>query len=244
MKDKERLALITGSSRGIGAACAEKLHSQGYKIALHCRKPSEASSIMKEKLFGSELFTYDISSFAECQKLIKEIKERFGRIDVLVNNAGIAIDQVITFAKPDDFELILNTNLKSVFWMTKQASRLMVRQKSGAIINLSSVVGHTGNPGQSMYAATKAGVTGFTRAVAQDLAPFKIRCNCVAPGYIETDMTSSLEGANKEAFISRIPLRRAGRASEVADAVAFLASDSASYITGSTIHVNGGMFNA
>ncbi|RZA17296.1 MAG: SDR family oxidoreductase, partial [Proteobacteria bacterium] len=179
-----------------------------------------------------------------CTQLAKSVKEAFGRIDVLVNNAGMSIDQLITFAKPGDFDQILNVNLKSVFNLTKAVSRFMIKQKSGSIINLTSVVGHTGNGGQSMYAASKGAITAFTKSIAVDLAGFGIRANCVAPGFIKTDMTESLSDEVKDAISAKIPLKRLGSAEEVANCVAFLASSEASYITGSTLHVNGGMYTS
>jgi 3-oxoacyl-[acyl-carrier protein] reductase len=170
------------------------------------------------------------------------VKEAFGRIDVLVNNAGMSIDQLITFAKPSDFDQILDVNLKSVFNLTKSVSKHMIKQKSGRIINLTSVVGHTGNAGQSMYAASKGAITAFTKSIAADLAGFGILANCVAPGFIKTDMTDALPNEAKEAILGKVPLKRLGSPDEVAACVCFLASDGASYITGSTLHVNGGMY--
>ena len=188
------------------------------------------------------MFQANLGEEEECKSLIKAVKERFGRIDVIVNNAGISIDQILTFAKPSELEDVLNTNFKSVFHLCKACSRMMIKQKGGAIINLTSVVGHTGNAGQSMYAASKGAVTAFTKSIASDLAGFGIRANCVAPGFIETDMTDKLPEDVREAILGKIPLKRLGSPQEVAQVVSFLASDEASYITGETIHVNGGMF--
>ena len=167
-----------------------------------------------------------------------------GPISLLVNNAGISIDQILPFAKPDDFDKLIDTNLKSVFLMSKFVTKGMIRQKSGRIINISSVVGHTGNAGQSMYAATKGAISAFTKSIAQDLAQFNILCNCIAPGFIQTDMTDALPDAAKEALLGKIPLKRFGSPEDIGAAAVFLASDQASYITGSTIHVNGGMFTS
>ena len=174
------------------------------------------------------------------QELVKVVKAELGSLDVLVNNAGLAVDQILPLAKPSDFDLLLNTNLKPVFLLAKAASRVMIRQKGGRIINITSVVGHTGNPGQSMYAATKAAVTAFTQSIAQEFGSIGILANCVAPGFIETDMTKDLKEEVKQSIL----VRRLGQAEEVAAAVEFLASSKASYITGTTIHINGGMFTS
>ena len=167
-----------------------------------------------------------------------------GRIDVLVNNAGMSIDQVLTFAKPKDFYQLIDVNLKPVFLLSKAVTKVMIKQKSGRIINMSSVVGHTGNAGQSMYAATKGAITSFTQSISADLAPFGILANCVAPGFIGTDMTDALPDEAKEAIMAKIPLKKLGDPMDVANAVAFLCSDKSSYITGTTLHVNGGMFTS
>lgn len=237
-----KVALVTGGSRGIGAACVKVLAREGYKIALQYMSNEEKARQICESISDSKAFCFDLSKEDSCAELIANVKSHFGRIDLLVNNAGVAIDQVITFAKPEDFARTMDTNLRPVFLLSKFASRLMIKQKSGAIVNLTSIVGHTGNPGQSMYSASKSAITGLTKSMAMDLAGFGIRCNCVAPGFIDTDMTSNLSGDVKETFLSKIPLRRLGRPEEVAEAVCFLASEKASYITGATIHVNGGLF--
>ena len=237
----EKVALITGASRGIGSGCARSLHAAGYKIAIHYRSGVELANKLKEELPGSLLFGADLTNPDECQNLVKAVKNEMGRIDVLVNNAGVSIDQVITFAKPADFDKLISTNLKPVFLLSKLVSRIMIKQKGGRIINLSSVVGYTGNGGQSMYATTKAGITGFTKSLAIDLAGAGITANCVAPGFISTDMTDSLSDEVKEAILAKIPLKRLGTPKEIGAAIKFLASEEASYITGSTIHVNGGM---
>lgn len=236
-----KIALVTGGSRGIGAACVKALSEKGYTVAFQYVSSEERAQKICESTKNTSAFRYDLSVPESCTELIKTVKKEFGRIDLLVNNAGIAIDQIITFAKPEDFTKVLDTNLKPVFLLSKLASRLMIRQKGGNIINLTSVVAHSGNPGQAMYAASKSGVTGLTRSMAYDLAGFGIRCNCIAPGFIDTDMTSSLESEVKESFLSKIPMKRCGTPDEIANTVCFLASDDASYITGTTIHVNGGM---
>lgn len=238
----EKVALVTGASRGIGAACAIALGRAGFKVAVHYRGQEEKAMAVCAQIPGAKAFRADLSDPAACQELIKSVTAEMGGLHVLVNNAGVAIDQILPLAKPDDFDTLIATNLKPVFMLSKFAARQMIRQKWGRIINLASVVGFTGNPGQSMYAATKAGITGFTKSIAAELAPYGIMANCVAPGFIETDMTSALPDQVKEAMLSRIPLKRFGQVEDIAGAVEFLASDKSSYITGSTIHVNGGMF--
>lgn len=239
----QRVALVTGASRGIGAATAIVLGQAGYKVAVHYNsneaKAHEVCTRIPEGC--SRAFKADLSQAEACQELVKAVKDELGSLDILVNNAGIAIDQLLAFAKPDDFDRLIATNLKPVFLLTKFAAKLMIRRKWGRIINLSSVVGHTGNAGQSMYATTKAGITGFTKSIAAELAGFGITANCVAPGFIATDMTEALSEEQKAGILSRIPLKRLGTGDDIAHAVAFLASEHASYITGATLHVNGGM---
>ena len=242
--EDKKVALVTGASKGIGAACAMALHKEGYRIAIHFRSKPELAEALQKELPGSEVFQYDLSEDGACDALIKDVVKTMGRIDTLVNNAGISIDQLITFAKPDDFDRILSTNLKPVFMLSKLASKKMIRSKAGSIINITSVVGHTGNAGQSMYSAAKSAVTGLTQSMSVDLAGFGIRANCVAPGFIQTDMTDALGDDVKEAILSGIPMKRLGTANDIGEAVAFLASDRANYITGTTLHVNGGMYRS
>jgi len=237
-----KVAIVTGASRGIGSACAIELGKAGYKVVVHYRGSEDRAREVAEQIPNSLLARYDLTEEGACQELIKFVKTEAGSIDVLVNNAGISIDQILPFAKPDDFSNLLDTNLKPVFLLSKFASKQMMRNKWGRIINLSSVVGYTGNPGQSMYAATKSAIVGFTKSIAQELAPAGITANCIAPGFIETDMTNALKDEVKEAILKGIPMKRFGSPTDIANAVVFLASDKASYITGSTIHVNGGMF--
>ena len=237
-----KVALVTGASRGIGAACAKALGQLGFKVALHYRGSEDKVQALSQTIEGSKPFKADLSNPSECQDLIKSVIADLGPITVLVNNAGISIDQILPFAKPEDFETLLNTNLKPVFLLSKLVTKSMIRSKSGRIINIASVVGYTGNAGQSMYAASKGAITAFTKSIAQDLAQFGILCNCVAPGFIKTDMTDALPEQAKEAIMNKIPLKLFGEPDDIAAAVAFLASDKANYITGSTIHVNGGMF--
>lgn len=238
------VALVTGASRGIGAACALALGRSGYRVALHCRSQEDRARAIADQIPGSIVLKFDLAAEggAACQELIKVVTAELGGLDVLVNNAGVAIDQVLPFAKADDFDTLVSTNLKPVFLLSKFGAKNMIRRKAGRIINIASVVGYTGNAGQSMYAATKAAITGFTKSIAADLAPFGILANCVAPGFIKTDMTDAIPAAAQEAILAKIPLKRFGTPEDIANAVAFLASAQAGYITGSTIHVNGGMF--
>jgi 3-oxoacyl-[acyl-carrier protein] reductase len=237
-----KVALITGAAKGIGEACARSFAQAGYKVAVHYRSPNEFIEKLAEEIPSAVAFQCDLAREEGCKQLFNAVKETFGRIDVLVNNAGMARDQVIPMAKPEDFDLLLASNLKPVFLLCKMVSRQMIKQRSGVIINITSVVGHTGNAGQSMYAATKAAITGLSKSISQDLAPYGIRCNCVAPGFIATAMTDALPDPVREDILKKIPLGRMGSSGEVAAAVTFLASQDASYITGSTLHVNGGMF--
>ena len=237
-----KVALVTGASRGIGAACAAALGEAGFKVAIHYRGSEDKALALCAKIPGSKPFKADLSDAAACQDLIKSVAAELGPISVLVNNAGVSIDQILPFAKPEDFDTLINTNLKPVFLLSKYAAKGMIRAKSGRIINIASVVGYTGNAGQSMYSATKGAITAFTKSIAYDLAQFGILCNCVAPGFIQTDMTDALSEQTKEAILAKIPLKRLGTAEDIASAVTFLAADASRYITGSTIHVNGGMF--
>lgn len=239
----QKVALVTGASRGIGAACALALGRAGYKVAVHYRSGEDQARAVVGKLPDGQAraFRFDLAEKDACQELIKVVKDEMGGLDVIVNNAGISIDQVLAFAKPDDFDKLLSTNLKPVFLLSKYGSKAMLRQRSGRIINISSVVGFTGNAGQSMYAATKAAIVGFTKSIALELAGAGILCNCVAPGFIETDMTGGLPEETKAAILAKVPLKRLGSPDDIAHAVEFLASDKAAYITGTTLHVNGGM---
>lgn len=243
-RSKHRVALVTGASRGIGAQCAETLGRAGYRVAVHYRGSEEGARRVVSQIPDGmgKAFQADLTDPEQCQQLIKAVKEQWGGVDILVNNAGIAVDQILAFAKLEDFDRLISTNLKPVFLLSKLAGKLMMRQKWGRIINISSVVGYTGNGGQSMYASTKAAIVGFTRSIAQELAPVGILCNVVAPGFIETDMTHDLTEDQKNAILGKIPLKRMGTVQDIANAVEFLASDKSQYITGTTLHVNGGMY--
>ena len=241
------IALVTGGSRGIGRAICQALAAKGYRVAIHYRRDSALASALAQSLPASaspKCFGADLAHPDSCLELISEVKEEYGHLDILVNNAGKTADQLLPLAKPSAFEDIIATNLRSVFLLTKAASRLMMRQRSGSIINITSVVGHTGNIGQSLYAATKGALAAFSRSVAIELAPFQIRVNCVAPGFISTEMTDKIGDAHRSKLLERIPLGRLGSPDEIAGVVAFLASPEASYITGSTIHVNGGLYTS
>ena len=239
-----KVALVTGSSRGIGAAIARILTRDGFHVAIQYRTGQKEAETLASELLGSKIFHCDLADPQSCIDLAKKVAADMGPIAVLVNNAGMTADQILAFAKPEDFDRLMATNVKPVFLLSKTISRQMMRQKWGRIINITSVVGHSGNPGQSIYTATKAAITAFTKTIAMELAPVGILCNCVAPGFIETGMTGQLPDATKEAIFSKIPLKRVGTVHEVAEAVSFLASEKSSYITGSTIHVNGGMYTS
>lgn len=239
---EKKVALVTAGIKGIGKACARSLADRGYYVAIHFRSNPERALELAKEIGHAKIFQYDLLVEGACEDLIKDVKGEFGRIDVLVNNAGVAIDQLIPFAKADDFNTMMNTNLKAVFLLCKFASKQMIRQKKGNIINITSILGYTGNGGQSIYSATKGAVTALTKSMAKELAGFGIRCNCVAPGFIATDMTASLSDEIQKKILDQVPLKRMGCPEEVGAVAAFLASEEASYITGSTLHVNGGMY--
>lgn len=242
---KGKCAIVTGASRGIGKAIAIKLASLGASIVINYRSSeSEAENVAKEvKKFGVEamLVKADISNIEEAEKLVKEAKEKFGKIDIMVNNAGITKDGLIMRMKEEDFDNVIRVNLKGVFNCLKSITPVMMRQKHGKIINLSSVVGISGNAGQVNYAASKAGVIGMTKSLAKEIGSRGINVNAVAPGFIETDMTDKLGEKLKQEAVNNIPLKRLGKPEDVAEVVSFLASDEASYVTGQVIHVDGGM---
>lgn len=240
-----KTALVTGSSRGIGAAIAKKLAARGFMVIINYGHSSVAAEEVKNQIeqAGGQavLMQGDVSSGDDVDRMFKDIKKTWGRLDVLVNNAGINRDTLLVRMKEDQWDAVLSTDLKSVFFTTKAAASLMMRQRSGSIINIASVVGITGNAGQANYAAAKAGVIGFTKSAAKELAARGIRVNAIAPGFIETDMTDAIPEKIREGMLETIPLRRGGKAEDVANAVAFLASDDAGYITGQVLKVDGGM---
>jgi 3-oxoacyl-[acyl-carrier protein] reductase len=238
----KQIALVTGASRGIGRAIAERLTDDGFFVVGTATSAVGADSIsdyLGENGKGIKLDVADVESIAE---VIKTVNDEFGAPTVLVNNAGITRDNLLMRMKDDEWDDIINTNLTSVFRMSKAVLRGMMKAKTGRIINISSVVGFTGNAGQANYAAAKAGMVGFAKSMAKEVGSRNITINTVAPGFIDTDMTRELNDDIKNALLSSIPLSRLGEAKEVAHTVAFLASAGAGYITGETLHVNGGMF--
>lgn len=241
-----KTALITGASRGIGKKIALQLGEEGYNVVVnYAGNKEKAEEVASEiKKIGVEAFAIqaNVSEQDEVKAMIKETLNQFGTIDVLVNNAGITRDNLLMRMKQNEWDDVINTNLKGVFNCVQAVTRPMLKQKSGRIINLSSVVGSVGNPGQINYVATKSGVEGMTKTFARELASRGITCNAVAPGFIVSDMTDQLSDELKEQMKSQIPLDRFGEDSDIAHTVAFLASEKANYITGQTIHVNGGMY--
>lgn len=238
----KKVALVTGASRGIGRAIAERLAEDGFFVIGTATSDNGADSIsvyLGENGKGMKLDVADSESVAE---VIKTVTDEFGVPTVLVNNAGITRDNLLMRMKDEEWDDIINTNLTSVFRMSKAVLRGMMKAKTGRIINISSVVGATGNAGQANYAAAKAGMIGFTKSMAKEVGSRNITVNCVAPGFIDTDMTKELGDDIKNALLASIPLSRLGDAKEIAHAVSFLASEGAAYITGETMHVNGGMF--
>lgn len=244
-KVPDKIALVTGGSRGIGAAIVEKLVKNGAKVAFtYLSSPDKANDLVaKLNANGAKVIAYqsDASDHNQSKELIEKVIKDFGRIDILVNNAGITKDNLIMRMSEEQWDQVMNINLKSAFNLTKFAVAQMMRQRSGSIINITSVVGAFGNAGQSNYAASKAGMIGFTKSIAKEVGSRNIRCNAIAPGFIETEMTHVLDEKTKENFLKNIPLGRLANGSEVADTVAFLASDQSSYITGQVISVCGGL---
>ena len=240
-----RTAVVTGGTRGIGLAIARALAEDGASVVVSGRDAGRLESAVKElESLGAPALgvAADQSKREDCDRLVDAAKERFGRIDVLVNNAGITRDQLLVRMKDDDWDQVLDTNLRGVFLMTRAVVKSMMRQKSGRIINIASTAGAMGNPGQVNYSAAKAGVIGLTKAAARELAHWNILVNAVAPGLIETDMAAAIPAEAREALLQQVPLKRAGSAREVAEVVRFLAGDGAAYVTGQTIHVNGGLY--
>jgi len=245
MADESKIALVTGASRGIGAAIADKLGTAGYIVVGTATSQSGADKISQRltdaKSVGAGI-VLDVTQTESIEQLLKSVIEMFGAPTILVNNAGITKDNILMRMKEDEWLDVVNTNLTAVFRLCKACVRPMTKARWGRIVNISSVVGSMGNSGQSNYSASKAGVEGFGRALAKEIGSRSITVNTVAPGFIDTDMTRDLPEANKDALLSQIPLARLGMPSEIAAVVSFLVSDAAGYITGETIHVNGGMF--
>ncbi len=239
-----QVALVTGASRGIGAAIALELATRGLKVIGTATTDAGAASVgLALAAFpGCSGRALDVNDAQGGQALIDAIVKEHGGLQVLVNNAGITRDNLAMRMKDDEWDAVLDTNLKAVFRMSRAVMRTMMKQRYGRIINITSVVGASGNPGQVNYAAAKAGVAGMTRALARELGSRAITVNCIAPGFIETDMTASLQEAQKSALVSQIPLGKLGKPADIAHAVAYLASPQAGYVTGQELHVNGGMY--
>lgn len=237
-----KTAIVTGGSRGIGAATAKKLASLGANIAvIYAGNEAAANAVCEEcRAHGvkAEAFQCDVADFAQTKETVALIKEAFGTVDILINCAGITRDKLLAMMREDDFDAVIATNLKGTWNMIRQCCGIFIRNKGGSIVNVSSVVGLTGNAGQSNYSASKAGIIGLTKSTAKELAAKNIRCNAVAPGFIATDMTKDLGGEDSP-WLKLIPLARAGEAEEVAEAIVFLAD--AAYITGEVLRVDGGM---
>ncbi len=241
------VALVTGASRGIGAAIAQGLAAQGFIVigtATSADGAAKISTALAQAPAGSRGACLDVNDVTQAQSLMDEIVTAHGGLQVLVNNAGITRDMLAMRLKDEDWDAVLDTNLKAVFRMSRAAIKPMMKQRYGRIISITSVVGASGNPGQANYAAAKAGVAGMTRALARELGSRNITVNCVAPGFIETDMTASLAEEQQKALLGQIPLGHLGKPADIAHAVAFLASPLAGYITGQELHINGGMFMA
>lgn len=241
----DKCALITGATRGIGKQIAITLAKQGYNIALNYRKENEELENTKKEIekIGVQILAVkgDVANFEDCENFVKQVIERFGQIDVLVNNAGITKDMLLMRMKKEDFEQVIDANLVGTFNVTKNVVPYMMKARSGRIINISSVVGISGNAGQTNYSASKAGIIGFTKSLAKEIASRNILVNAVAPGFIGTNMTDVLKDDVKQEIAKNIPLKRMGTTQDVANVVKFLASDDSSYITGQVINVDGGM---
>ena len=242
MRFENKVVMVTGGAAGIGRVTAESFASEGARVAI-CDVNVEAGQEAAKALGPDASFEQvDVASSEAVSNWVDAVVEKYGQIDVLVNNAGITRDGLIMRMKEEDWDAVISINLKSAFNCIKSVSKIMVKQRSGRIINLASVVGVMGNPGQANYVASKAGMIGLTKTVAREFGARGITVNAVAPGFIETDMTAVLSDKAKEAMLSIVPLQRAGTPRDVADAITFLASDQAGYITGQVIHVTGGMY--
>jgi 3-oxoacyl-[acyl-carrier protein] reductase len=243
---ENKVAIVTGGSRGIGEAIATKLAENGANVAFSYVSSEEKAKALEEKLqsFGVKAKAYksNAGDFADCENMVNEVIKEFGTVDILVNNAGISKDNLLLRMTPEQWDEVMTTNLKSVYNMTKQVIRPMMKARKGSIVNMSSIIGMRGNAGQSSYAASKAGIIGFTKSVAAEWGSRNIRCNAIAPGFVETDMTHYLkEGEAAKSFLDKIPLGRFGSAEEIANVALFLASDLSSYITAQVVSVCGGL---
>lgn len=240
-----KTALITGASRGIGEAIAIRFAEAGASVAFTFLSSEEKAKVLEEKLIASGVkakgYKSNAGNYSEAEKLIADVLQDFGALDIVVNNAGITRDNLLLRMSEIEWDDIMNTNLKSVFNITKHAIKPMMRAKKGSIINMSSIVGDIGQAGQANYAASKAGIVGFTKSIAKELGSRNIRCNAIAPGFIQTDMTDALNDQTKETYFKQIPLGRFGSTTEVADVALFLASDMSGYVTGQVISVCGAL---
>ena len=242
---ENKVAIVTGATRGIGKGIAELFADQGaHVIFIHVSSDEKAKALEADLLskgVKARGYKCDVADYAMCETIVADIVKEFERIDIVVNNAGITRDTLLMRMSEEQWDQVMTTNLKSVFNMTKAVQRTMLKQRSGSIINMSSVVGLKGNAGQANYAASKAGILGFTKSVALELGSRNIRCNAIAPGFIETEMTGALDEAMVQQWRDAIPLKRGGSTKDVANLTLFLASDMSAYITGQTINVDGGM---
>ena len=242
---ESKVAIVTGGSRGIGKAICQTFAENGCDVAFTYNNSKESAENLAKELknigINAKAYKSDASSFDDATQLVEDVINDFGKIDILVNNAGIKKDNLLMRMNKEDFESVVNTNLSSVFNLTKASIRTFLKQRSGSIINISSVVGVKGNAGQSNYSASKAGIIGFSKSVALELGSRNIRSNVIAPGFIETDMTDSLSEDVINSWKESIPLKRGGKPSDVGNACVFLASDMSSYITGQVLHIDGGM---
>jgi 3-oxoacyl-[acyl-carrier protein] reductase len=243
---ENKVAIVTGGSRGIGEAIAIKLAENGAHIAFSYLSSDEKAKALEEKLhsFGVKAKAYksNAADYSDCEKMANEVIKEWGTVDILVNNAGISKDNLLLRMTPEQWNEVINTNLSGVYNMTKQVIRPMMKSRNGSIINMSSIVGMKGNAGQSSYAASKAGIIGFTKSIAAELGSRNIRCNAIAPGFVETDMTHYLkENEASKTYLDKIPLGRFGSAEEIANVTLFLASEMSSYITGQVISTCGGL---
>ena len=243
-----KVAIVTGASRGIGKAIAEQFIAHGAKVAFTYRSSAEAAAALEKELSAGggtvKGFQSDAASMTDAERLVGEVVEAFGTVDIVINNAGITDDTLLMRMTEEQWDCVISVNLKSCFNLTKAVMRTMLKARSGSIVNISSVVGVQGNAGQANYAASKAGILGFTKSVALELGSRNIRCNAIAPGFIETEMTAKLDEDTVQGWRDAIPLKRGGTPEDVANLCVFLASDMSAYITGQTLNVDGGMITA
>lgn len=248
MQLEGKIAIVTGASRGIGKEIARKFIAEGATVAFTYRSSAEQAAALEQELTAdggiARGFQSNAASMSDAERLVGEVVEAFGTVDIVVNNAGITDDTLMMRMTEDSWDRVIDVNLKSCFALTKAVLRTMLKARKGSIINMSSVVGVQGNAGQANYAASKAGILGFTKSVALELGSRNIRCNAIAPGFIETEMTAKLDEATVQGWRDAIPLKRGGTPEDVANLCVFLASDNSSYITGQTIRIDGGMITA